>query len=76
MEGDERRAAPVIEQARAERNRLRILEAALAAFVERGYDGTAIRDVATAAGVSVPLAQSRRPRGEHAKLMHRADARR
>lgn len=60
-----RRGAPVIEQARAERNRLRILEAAIASFGERGYEGTAIRDVASAAGVSVGLVCRYFPTKEH-----------
>jgi len=41
------------------------LEAAIAAFAERGYDGTAIRDVAIAAGVSVGLVCRYFPTKEH-----------
>ena len=43
------------EQAR--RTRARILDAATAAFLERGYGGTTMRAVATAAGVSVPTVE-------------------
>lgn len=60
------RGAP--EQGRAERNRLRILEAALALFAERGYEGTAIRDIASAAGVSVGLVCRYFPAKEHFAL--------
>ncbi len=56
------------EQARAERNRLRILEAALALFAERGYEGTAIRDIAASAGVSVGLVCRYFPTKEHFAL--------
>lgn len=55
-------------QARAERNRLRILEAALALFGERGYDGTTIRDIADGAGVSVGLVCRYFPTKEHFAL--------
>lgn len=57
------RGAP--EQARAARNRLRILEAALALFGERGYHATTIRDIAAAAGVSVGLVCRYFPTKEH-----------
>jgi AcrR family transcriptional regulator len=43
------------EQAR--RTRARILDAATTAFLERGYAGTTVRAVATAAGVSVPTVE-------------------
>lgn len=59
----------VPEQGRAERNRLRILEAALALFAERrGYEGTAIRDIASEAGVSVGLVCRYFPAKEHFAL--------
>lgn len=41
----------------ARRTRRRILEAATAAFLERGYATTSIRAVAAAAGVSVPAVE-------------------
>lgn len=43
------------EQAR--RTRMRILDAATAAFMERGYAGATIRAIAAAAGVSVPTVE-------------------
>jgi AcrR family transcriptional regulator len=42
-----------LRQAHAEETRRRIAEAALALFAERGYSGTAVADVAAAAGVAV-----------------------
>src|SRR5262245_8725979 len=56
------------EQARAERNRLRILEAALALFAKRGYDASTIRDIAAEAGVSVGLVCRYFPAKEHFAL--------
>jgi len=38
---------------RAERTRIRVIRAAHTAFVQRGYTGTRMTDVATAAGVAV-----------------------
>src|SRR5260221_8725454 len=43
------------EQAR--RTRARILDAATAAFLERGYAGATMRAIATVAGVSVPTVE-------------------
>lgn len=44
---------PLSRRARAEHTRLTIIRAAHAAFVERGYTGTRMTDVATTAGVAV-----------------------
>jgi AcrR family transcriptional regulator len=49
------RSSRRVEQAR--RTRARILDAATSAFLERGYAGTTMRAVATAAGVSVPTVE-------------------
>lgn len=38
--------------ARAEASRVRLLEAAVASFAEKGFHGTSTRDIATAAGMS------------------------
>lgn len=42
---------------RGEETRARIVEAAVAVFGERGYDGASTRDIATAAGVNAPAIQ-------------------
>lgn len=42
---------------RGEETRARIVEAAVAVFSERGYDGASTRDIATAAGVNAPAIQ-------------------
>ncbi|MGB3126953.1 MAG: CerR family C-terminal domain-containing protein [Pseudomonas sp.] len=42
---------------RGEETRARIVEAAIAVFGERGYDGASTRDIATAAGVNAPAIQ-------------------
>jgi len=44
---------PLTRRERAERTRIRVIRAAHAAFVQRGYTGTRMTDVATAAGVAV-----------------------
>jgi AcrR family transcriptional regulator len=44
--------------AQARRTRRRVLAAAAAAFLDRGYGGTTIRAVAAAAGVSVPTVEA------------------
>lgn len=46
-----------VREERARRTRLRILDAARDAFIARGYAGTTIRSIATAAGVSVPMVE-------------------
>ena len=46
-------------RAQAEANRERIIDAALGLFVQRGYAGTSVADIAAAAGVSVPTVFSR-----------------
>jgi AcrR family transcriptional regulator len=46
------RSTDVTEQTRAEATRARLLQAALAAFAERGFHGTTTRDIAAAAGMS------------------------
>jgi len=43
---------PAYQAARAEKSREKIVQAALALFVERGYDAVALKDIATAAAVS------------------------
>ena len=42
---------------RGEETRLRIVEAAIALFGERGYDGASTREIASAAGVNAPAIQ-------------------
>jgi AcrR family transcriptional regulator len=42
---------------RGEETRARIVEAAIAVFGERGYDGASTRDIATEAGVNAPAIQ-------------------
>jgi TetR/AcrR family transcriptional regulator, regulator of cefoperazone and chloramphenicol sensitivity len=42
---------------RGEETRARIVEAAVAVFGERGYEGASTRDIATAAGVNAPAIQ-------------------
>ncbi|MGY2290942.1 CerR family C-terminal domain-containing protein [Pseudomonas sp. SDO528_S397] len=42
---------------RGEETRARIVEAAIAVFGERGYEGASTRDIATAAGVNAPAIQ-------------------
>lgn len=42
---------------RGEETRARIVEAAVAVFGERGYDGASTRDIASAAGVNAPAIQ-------------------
>ena len=42
---------------RGEETRARIVEAAVAVFGERGYEGASTRDIATAAGVNTPAIQ-------------------
>ncbi|MBW4794387.1 CerR family C-terminal domain-containing protein [Pseudomonas tolaasii] len=42
---------------RGEETRARIVEAAIAVFGERGYDGASTRDIATVAGVNAPAIQ-------------------
>jgi pyoverdine/dityrosine biosynthesis protein Dit1 len=56
------------EQGRAQRNRLRILEAALGLFAEHGYEATTIRDIAAGAGISVGLVCRYFPTKEHFAL--------
>ncbi|MCC2333799.1 helix-turn-helix domain-containing protein [Cellulomonas wangsupingiae] len=49
-----RRYDSLLRTAQADETRARIAEAARRAFVEHGWAGTTVRDVAAAAGVSVP----------------------
>jgi len=53
------------EQPRSRRSRLRVLEAAIASFAERGYEATSYKDIAALAGVSVGLACRYFPSKEH-----------
>jgi pyoverdine/dityrosine biosynthesis protein Dit1 len=55
----------VPEQARAQRSRLRVLEAALALFARDGYEATTFQKIATEASVSVGLACRYFPTKEH-----------
>lgn len=56
------------EQMRSRRSRLRVLEAAVALFGERGYEGTTFKDIAARADVSVGLACRYFPTKEHLAL--------
>ena len=56
------------EQTRAQRSRLRVLEAALASFAASGFERTTFQDVAARAGVSVGLACRYFPTKEHLAL--------
>lgn len=56
------------EQARAQRSRLRILEAALESFAAKGFDGTTFSELAKKADVSVGLACRYFPTKEHLAL--------
>jgi AcrR family transcriptional regulator len=47
-----------LREAQARRTRRRVLEAATAVFLDRGYGGTTMRAVAAAAGVSVPTVEA------------------
>jgi AcrR family transcriptional regulator len=47
-----------LREAQARRTRRRVLEAATAVFLYRGYGGTTMRAVAAAAGVSVPTVEA------------------
>jgi AcrR family transcriptional regulator len=53
-----RRYRSAIRENQARRTRRRLLEAATAVFLERGYAGTTMRAVAAGAGVSVPTIES------------------
>ena len=53
------------EQPRARRSRLRLLEAAVGLFAEKGYERTTIPSIAAAAGTSVGLACRYYPSKEH-----------
>lgn len=55
-------------QGRGYRSRLRILEAAMASFAERGFDATSFQHVASAAGTSVGLVCRHFPSKEHFAL--------
>lgn len=56
------------EQARSQRSRLRVLEAAVSLFAEKGYEGTSFQAISERAGVSVGLACRYFPTKEHLAL--------
>ncbi len=56
------------EQGRAQRSRLRVLEAAVELFGDRGFEGAKFKDIAERAGVSVGLACRYFPTKEHLAL--------
>ncbi|HLQ55552.1 MAG TPA: TetR/AcrR family transcriptional regulator [Streptosporangiaceae bacterium] len=53
-----RRYRSSLREAQARRTRRRVMEAAAAVFLERGYGGTTIRAIAAAAEVSVPTVEA------------------